>query len=81
MVAIEPMIPFTPDEITPEQRASYEHAHAAYLAAVNHINAVWNNLPKTIQDELRDEQRSINSTREEVCKAQAASQYSHPMDI
>lgn len=81
LVAIEPMIPFTPDEITPEQRASYEHAHAAYLAAVNRINAVWNNLPKTIQDELRDEQRSINSTREEVCKAQAASQYSHPMDI
>lgn len=81
LVAIEPMIPFTPDEITPEQQASYEHAHAAYLAAVNRINAVWNNLPKTIQDELRDEQRHINSTREEICKAQAASQYSHPTDI
>lgn len=77
---IEPIAPPTPTA-TPQQQAARDQAHAAYLAAVGRINAVWTSLPKTTQDSLRDEQRSINNAREQTCKAQAASQYSYPLDI
>ena len=48
---------------------------------MNQINAVWNNLPASIQEALDAEQRSINNQREANCKAQAASQFTTAIEI
>ena len=80
---LQPIKPIAPPEpvVTPKQQAARDQAHAEYLAAVNQINAVWNNLPASIQEALRAEQRSINNQREANCKAQAASQFTTAIEI
>lgn len=67
--------------VTPAQQAARDQAHAKYLAAVNQINAVWNGLPNPLKESLRHEQRSINKQREADCQAQAASQFTTPIEI
>lgn len=80
---LQPIKPIAPPEpvVTPKQQAARDQAHAQYLAAVNQINAVWNNLPTSTQEALRAEQRSINNQREANCKAQAASQFTTAIEI
>lgn len=80
---LQPIKPIAPAEpiVTPKQQAARDQAHAEYLAAVNQINAVWNNLPGSIQEALRAEQRSINNQREANCKAKAASQFTAAIEI
>ncbi|MFB6348465.1 DnaJ domain-containing protein [Moraxella sp. ZJ142] len=64
----------------PVDNTTPAEARALYDDAVANINAIWNSLPDDIKDELRAEQRAINSDRESRCKAYAKAAYTSRQD-